>query len=299
MKRKIAAIFAADIAGYSQAGCRGRGGDAAASRILSAGDRRLHRQIRRPDFQYRRRRRAGRISERGRSGALRDRHPGKPAHPQHGVSAEPADELSHRHHDRRCGRARRRSARRRRQHRGTSRGSRRGRRHLRFTRGARAGRQQAVGAVRRHRRAGSEEHPDAGACLYGGDAARGRDLRDPAGQEAAESGAALPPNWMWPLAVVVVCLVAHRRRRLPVFHQARAGGPRQRKRSAAASPAPALVAISVSSREPDASFTVRRRPRRPRRAKSLLPRPCRSSAIGRASSWPTNMSRPPTTRRSP
>ena len=118
MKRKIAAIFAADIAGYSRLVAEDE--EETLRRLASyrAGDRRFHRQRRRPHLQHRRRCRARRISERRRSGALRDRHPGKPAHAQHGVSAEPADGVSHRHHDRRRGRARRRSAGRRRQHRG-------------------------------------------------------------------------------------------------------------------------------------------------------------------------------------
>ena len=117
-------------------GCRGRRGDAASAGVLSSGDRRFHRQGRRPHFQYRRRRRARRIPERGRSRALRDRHPGEPAYPQHGLSAQPADVLSHRHHDRRRGRARRRPAGRRRQHRSQTGGPRRSRRHLHLARGA-------------------------------------------------------------------------------------------------------------------------------------------------------------------
>ncbi len=243
MKRKIAAIFAADIAGYCQTGCRGRRGDAAPAGVLPSGDRRFHRQGRRPHFQYRWRRRARRISERGRSGALRDRYPGKPAHPQHGLSAEPADGLSHRHHDRRRGRARRRPAGRWRQHRSPAGGPRRGRRHLHLARGARAGRQQAVGAVRRYRRAGSEEHPDAGARLHGGDAARGRHLRDAAGQEArqgARRGA----------AELDVAGRGHggqpgrdRRRRLSLFHQAGdVGAVKGRCPKQSASPAPSAVA---------------------------------------------------------
>ena len=49
--------------------------------------------------------------------------------------------------------------------------------------------------------------PNSGACLHGGDAARGRKLRHAAGEEARREPAAAP-NWMWPVVVMVVCLVA-------------------------------------------------------------------------------------------
>jgi F-type H+-transporting ATPase subunit epsilon len=206
MKRKIAAIFAADIAGY-QGWSRRRGGDAAAPRVLSRSHRRFHRKGGGRIFNTAGDAVLAEFSERGGCGALRDRHPGKPADPQHGLSAEPADVVPHRHHHRRRGRAQRRSAGRRRQHRRAAGRPRRGRRHLRLARGARAGRQQAVGAVRRYRRAGGQEHPDPGARLHGGDAARGRHLT-PAAAEEARSKLAAAPVWMWPLVVAIVSLVA-------------------------------------------------------------------------------------------
>jgi class 3 adenylate cyclase len=105
MKRKIAAIFAADIAGYSRlvaedeeetlrrlASYRSVIDDfiaKAGGRIFNtAGDAVL-----------------AEFSSAGRSRALRDRYPGKPAHPQHGLSTEPPYEFPHRHHDWRRGRA--------------------------------------------------------------------------------------------------------------------------------------------------------------------------------------------------
>ena len=62
MKRKIAAIFAADIAGYSRLVAEDE--EETLRRLASyrPGHRRFHRQMRRPHLQYRRRRRAGRIS---------------------------------------------------------------------------------------------------------------------------------------------------------------------------------------------------------------------------------------------
>ena len=141
-------------------GCRGRRGNAAASRLLSAGDGRLHRQRRRTHFNT-----AGdavlaefpsaveavrcaiEIQE-----SLRTRNMAYP--PSRQMS------LSDRHHHRRCRRARRGPAGRRRQHRGAPGRPRRNWRHLHLARGASAGRQQAVGAVRRYGRAGSEEHPN-------------------------------------------------------------------------------------------------------------------------------------------
>ena len=149
------------------------------------------------------------------------------------------------------GRARRRSARRRRQHRRKARGAGRSRRHLRFTRGARAGRQQAVGAVRRYRRAGGEEYSDAGPRLYGGDAARGRNLLDAAAEKARRCLDGATPNWMWPLAVTVICLVAIGVAAFLFFTRRNAGregentlparqsGWRTRRRRHRAAPAPA------------------------------------------------------------
>ena len=86
MKRKIAAIFAADIAGYSRLVAEDE--EETLRRLASyrASHRRFHRQGWRAHLQHRRRRGAGRISECRRSGAMRDRHPGKPAHPQYGLS---------------------------------------------------------------------------------------------------------------------------------------------------------------------------------------------------------------------
>ena len=104
MKRKIAAIFAADIAGYSRLVAEDE--EETLRRLAS------YRQVT-DDFIAKG---GGRIfntagdavlaefSERCRSSALRDRYPGESPHPQHGLSAQPADGLSHRHHDRRCGR---------------------------------------------------------------------------------------------------------------------------------------------------------------------------------------------------
>ena len=70
----------------------------------------------------------------------------------------------------------------------------------------RTGRQQAVGAVRRYRRAGGQEHPQPRTRLHGGDAAGGRDLRQAGVKKPARPQP--PPNWMWPAAVTVVCLAA-------------------------------------------------------------------------------------------
>ena len=81
MKRKIAAIFAADIAGYSRLVAEDE--EETLRRLASyrlvtddfiaKGGGRI--------FKYRWRRRARRISERGRGRTLRHRHPGKPAYP--------------------------------------------------------------------------------------------------------------------------------------------------------------------------------------------------------------------------
>jgi len=107
MKRKIAAIFAADIAGYSRLVAEDE--EETLRRLAS------YRQVT-DDFIARYGGRifntAGdavlvcRISKRPSSGAMRDRYPGKPAHPEYGVPREPPHELSHRHHDRRRGGAR-------------------------------------------------------------------------------------------------------------------------------------------------------------------------------------------------
>ena len=137
MKRKIAAIFAADIAGYSQ--------------MMGANEERTvqvfrgHRDIFEALVQVHL---GGRIFNTAGDAllaefssaveavrcateiqeSLRTRNMAYP--PSRQMT------LSHRHHHRRRGRARRRPARRRRQHRRTPRGSGRGRRHLRVTRGA-------------------------------------------------------------------------------------------------------------------------------------------------------------------
>jgi Adenylate and Guanylate cyclase catalytic domain len=96
------------------------------------------------------------------------------------------------------------------------------------SRGARAGRQQAVGTVRRYRRAGGQEHPDPGACLYGGDAARGRNIFDAAGEEAAAEAADRRAGLDVAGSGAGGCAVWHRCCRLSLFHQAGAADPGQR-----------------------------------------------------------------------
>src|SRR5690348_15090 len=114
MKRKIAAIFAADIAGYSRLVAEDE--EETLRRLAS------YRQVT-DDFIARG---GGRIFNTAGDAVLAE-FPSAveavrcaidiPAHAQHGLSAQPADGVSHRHHDRRRGRARRRPLGRWRQHR--------------------------------------------------------------------------------------------------------------------------------------------------------------------------------------
>ena len=186
MKRKIAAILAADVAGYSRLVA-----EAEEETLTRLGG---YREV----FDDFVRRAGGRIfntaGELGdvrvqfgrRRGALRDRHPGIAPDPQSRAAAGAAARIPHRHHHRRRRRARRRSPRRRRQHRGPAREPRRARRHLRLALGARGGGEQGVGAVPRHRRAPGQEHPEPGPRLRGrlAGAEPGDHARGPAGARA-------------------------------------------------------------------------------------------------------------------
>ena len=62
------------------------------------------------------------------------------------------------------------------------------RRHLRFAHRVRAGRQQALGAVFRHRRAAGQEYPQSGARLHGGDVRRGRKADCAAAKTSGRAG---------------------------------------------------------------------------------------------------------------
>jgi class 3 adenylate cyclase len=120
MKRKIAAIFAADIAGYSRLVAEDE--EETLRRLAS------YRSVT-DDFIARY---GGRIFNTAGDAVLAEFPsaveavrcaidiPGEPAHKEYGLSGQPPDELSHRHHHRRRGRTRWRSARRRRQHRCTA-----------------------------------------------------------------------------------------------------------------------------------------------------------------------------------
>ena len=164
---------------------------------------------RRPDFQYRGRCGARRIFQRGRGGALRHRHPGKPAHAQHGLSGQPADELPHRHHDRRRGRTRRRSVRRRREHRGAPGGHRAGRRHLHFAHRLRTGREQILRAVRRYRRTAGQEYSDAGSRLQVRNAAR-RSQGDVDRRRSRHKKPVKRAGWIVPVAIAAPVAASHR-----------------------------------------------------------------------------------------
>src|ERR1700712_1293459 len=123
MKRKIAAIFAADIAGYSRLVAEDE--EETLRRLAS------YRQVT-DDFIAKG---GGRIFNTAGDAVLAEFPSAVEAGrcaldiqeslPTRNIGApgEPADGVSHRHHDRRRGRARRRSPGRRRQHRGTPRGS--------------------------------------------------------------------------------------------------------------------------------------------------------------------------------
>ena len=236
MKRKIAAIFAADIAGYSRLVAEDE--EETLRRLASyrsvTDD--FIAKVRRPHFQHRRRRRAGRISECGRSGALRDRHPGKPAHPQHGLSRQPADEFSYRHHHRRVverdgdllGDGVNIAARL------------EGLAEVGGICVSRAVHEQVANKLSvQFADIGAQEVkniPDAGACLHGGDAARGRNLRDAANQEAAFTPTCRQSELDVAAGGDGGVSRRHRRRRLSVFHQDRDAGARREQVSAASIP---------------------------------------------------------------
>ena len=285
MKRKIAAIFAADIAGYSRLVAEDE--EETLRRLAS------YRSVT-DDFiaKY-----GGRIFNTAGDAVLAE-FPSAVEAVRCAIDIQeslrtrnmaypPSRQMSfpHRHHDRRRGRARRRPARRRRQHRRTARGSGRSRRHLRFARRARTGRQQAVGAVRRYRRAGSEEHSDPGARLYGGDAARGRNVRDAASEEAGHGQSRGDTELDVASGGDGGLCRGHRRRRLPVFYQAGDAGRAQgRHPNAPATPAAREAAVPVagsSAAHRHAPAQPRPLPRRHPAARhskaASRPRPCLSS----------------------
>ena len=280
MKRKIAAIFAANIAGYSRPVAEDE--EETLRRLASyGGHRRLHRKIWRPHLQHRRRRGAGRIPERGRSGALRDRHPGKPAHPQHGVSAQPPDgfrigitigDVVERDGDLLGD--------------GVNIAARlEGLAEVGGICVSRAVHEQVANKL-------SVQFADIGAqevkniptpvhAYHGGDAARGRNLRDAASRGSRRREGIGTPNWMWPVAVMVS---VSRRSASAAFcislrsKLASVGVGRTHGRSGAV---PRLGCSAGA-----AAVAKPRHRRRPRRrhgsSENSQPKPCRSSATGPA-----------------
>ena len=103
------------------------------------------------------------------------------------------------------------------------------------------------------------------------------------------AAAAAAPNWMWPAAVTVVCR-RHRRRRLPVFYQARDAGrvrkfaSREHQCDFNAGPLQPLQCQHQRQRQrqrlPRQRHHRHLRRRRSSRARSLRPRRCHSSATG-------------------
>ena len=84
---------------------------------------------------------------------------------ERGLAVRPADAVPHRRSSGRCDGPRRRSLRRRGQHRCAAAGARRARRDLRFGGGARAWRKPHPRRLHRCRRAAGQEHRRAGACV--------------------------------------------------------------------------------------------------------------------------------------
>ena len=162
-ERRLAAILAADVAGYSRLMSRDEEGTLQRLKAPSRrADRAPYRRPPRPHRQAHRRRPAGRVRQRRRGGALRRRHPGRHGRPQPRRARRGAHRVPHRHQPRRRHHRGRRHLRRRRQHRRAPGGAGRAGRHLRVARGARFGARQARHRARGPGREAGQEHRPAG-----------------------------------------------------------------------------------------------------------------------------------------
>ena len=95
VERKLAAILAADVVGYSRLMERGRSGhDRAPEGAPEGADRAADRRIPRPRCQAHGRRRAGRVRERGRCGRVRRRDPARRGRARGGDAGGPAPRAS-------------------------------------------------------------------------------------------------------------------------------------------------------------------------------------------------------------
>ena len=121
IERRLAAILAADVVGYSRLMEVDEDGHACAPQDASArADRPGHRQEPRPHHQDHRRRHAGRVPERHRRGPMRGGDPAPHGAAQCRRLACPQHRVPHRHQSRRRHRRGRRHFRRRRQRRGAA-----------------------------------------------------------------------------------------------------------------------------------------------------------------------------------
>ena len=158
LERKLIAILAADIEGYS----RLMGIDEAATLTTLSAHRSHCRCADRPawraDLQHGRGQRAGGIRQRLRRRPMRRRNPARPRSGESEAGRGSPDVVPHRHQCRRCHGEGRRYLRRRRQYRRPYRGAGRGRRDLHLPRRARPYPAQGPLWLRGSRRAEREEH---------------------------------------------------------------------------------------------------------------------------------------------
>ena len=156
VQRRLAAILAADVVGYSRLMERDEAGTLA---VLKARRKAVLEPAGRPApgprLQGHRRRRAGRVRERGRRRRNARSSCSRPWRRRTAICRGPADPAPHRRQSRRRDGRGRRSLRRRRQHRRAPRGARRARRHLRVAGRLEPGPRQGRRAVRGYRRADS------------------------------------------------------------------------------------------------------------------------------------------------
>ena len=158
LERKLVAILAADVEGYSRHMER----DEAATLATLSAHRVIVDELDRlppwPHHQHGRRQRAGGVRQRRRSCRLRGEDPGRAGRGKRGAAGRASPAVSHRHQCRRRHGQGRRHLRRRRQHRRPARSAGRGGRHLRLARRARPCAQDGPLRLRGSGRAERQEH---------------------------------------------------------------------------------------------------------------------------------------------
>ena len=167
--RRLAAILAADVVGYSRLMGEDEAGTARAVREHREAARPIVAGLGRPHRQDDGRRPAAGVSLRRRRRRMRDRDPEADGRAQRRYAGGQAHRLSHRRQSRRRADRGRRHSRRRRQYRGAAGGHLRAGRRADLGRGLRSRARQDRRGFRRSRREGPQEHRAAGAGLCGQD----------------------------------------------------------------------------------------------------------------------------------